>query len=127
MTRMGVVAAVAVATVCGATSTSAWGAEMKIRVKVNETDVIIALADNAASRSLVALLPLRVTLEDYGDVEKIAYLPGKLSTDGAPAASTPSAGDVSYYAPWGNLAFFRKSFQHSPGLVALGKIESGHA
>jgi hypothetical protein len=32
---------------------------------------------------------------------------------------------VSYYAPWGNLAFFRKSFSHSPGLIALGKIESG--
>lgn len=100
---------------------------MKARKKINATDMIVALADNSTSRGLLALLPLRLTLEDYGDVEKIAYLPGKLPTDGAPAASTPSAGDVSYYAPWGNLAFFRKGFQYSPDLIALGKIESGHA
>lgn len=98
---------------------------MKVRMKINEAEVIIALADNASSRDLVALLPLRLTLEDYGAIEKIGYLPRKLSTTGAPAGSTPSAGDVSYYAPWGNLAFFRKSFNHSPGLIALGRIETG--
>ena len=86
---------------------------MKIRMKINEAEVIVALTDNASSRDLVALLPLRLTLEDYGAIEKIGYLPRKLSTTGAPAGSTPSAGDVSYYAPWGNLAFFRKSFNHS--------------
>ena len=32
---------------------------------------------------------------------------------------------MSYYAPWGNLAFFRKDFRYSSGLVRLGKIESG--
>jgi hypothetical protein len=98
---------------------------MKIRMKIKDAEVIIALADTASSRDLAALLPLRLTLEDYGAVEKIGYLPRKLSTEGAPAASTPSAGDVSYYAPWGNLAFFRKGFSHSPGLVPLGRIEAG--
>jgi hypothetical protein len=98
---------------------------MRIRLKMRDTEVIATLLDNATSRDLVAQLPLRLTLEDYGDVEKIGYLPKKLSTDGAPAASTPSAGDLSYYAPWGNLAFFRKGFRHSPGLIRLGKIETG--
>ena len=98
---------------------------MKIRFKIGDADVIVALADNATSRDLVALLPLRLSLEDYGAIEKIGYPPRKLSTEGAPSGTTPSAGDVSYYGPWGNLAFFRKGFSHSPGLIALGKIESG--
>ena len=99
--------------------------DMRIRMKIDETEVVVTLNDSALSRDLAALLPLRLTLEDYGDVEKIGYLPRKLTTEGAPAGSTPSAGDVSYYAPWGNLAFFRKCFRYSPGLVALGKIDAG--
>jgi hypothetical protein len=115
------VTAIAIAT---ATSHAARDS-MKIRIKIHETEVTATLVDNATSRDLVALLPLRLTLEDYGDVEKIAYLPRKLSIEGAPAGSTPSAGDVSYYAPWGNVAFFRKEFRYSNGLITLGKIDSG--
>jgi hypothetical protein len=122
---MALVAAVLISIALGARVSAAESSNMKIRMKVNQTDVVIALADNATARGLVSLLPLRVTLEDYGDVEKIAYLKAKLPTDGAPTASTPSAGDVSYYAPWGNLAFFRKGFRHSTGLIPLGRIESG--
>lgn len=123
--RIALVAAVLMPVQLGASPGAAEASNMKIRMKVNQTDVIIALADNTPARALSALLPLRVTLEDYGDIEKIAYLTTKLPTGGAPTASTPSAGDVSYFAPWGNLAFFRKGFRHSPGLIPLGKIESG--
>jgi hypothetical protein len=121
--RSGVIGAIAIG--FAAEWSNAEASSMKIRMKVKDAEVIIALADNASSRDLAALLPLRLTLEDYGAVEKIGYLPRKLSTDGAPAASTPSAGDVSYYAPWGNLAFFRKGFNHSPGLIPLGRVEAG--
>ena len=62
---------------------------MKIRIRINETEVMATLTDNATSRDLVALLPLRLALEDYGGIEKIGYLPRKLSTEGAPAGSTP--------------------------------------
>jgi hypothetical protein len=36
----------------------------------------------------------------------------------------PAAGDIAYYAPWGNLAIFSKDFGYSRGLVKLGTIES---
>jgi hypothetical protein len=114
-----------VATNYGTGWSDAQAESMKIRFKIKGTEVIVALADNPTSRDLVALLPLRLTLEDYGGIEKIGYPPRKLSTDGAPSGSTPSAGDVSYYAPWGNLAFFRSGFSNSPGLIALGRIETG--
>lgn len=62
---------------------------------------------------------------NYAATEKISYLPRKLSTAGAPAGSDPSAGDITYYAPWGNLAIFYKDFGYSRGLIQLGRIDSG--
>ncbi len=53
---------------------------------------------------LASLLPLSVTLTDYASTEKISDLPRRLATDGAPDGFDPSAGDIGYYAPWGNLA-----------------------
>lgn len=73
----------------------------------------------------VALLPLTLTLSDYGTTEKVSDLPRKLATDGAPVGFKPSVGDIAYYAPWGNLAIFRESFRYSSGLIRLGSIDTG--
>lgn len=53
------------------------------------------------------------------------YLPTKLSTQGAPAGIDPDVGDITYYAPWGNLAIFYRDFGHSTGLIRLGHFEDG--
>ncbi|HQQ70859.1 MAG TPA: cyclophilin-like fold protein [Alicycliphilus sp.] len=95
---------------------------MNIRLTVNGQVLSAALEDNAAARDFLGLLPLTLDLEDYASTEKIAPLPQKLSTAGAPAGMTPSIGDITYYAPWGNLAIFYKGFGHSAGLVKLGHI-----
>lgn len=65
-----------------------------------------------------------MALEDYAGTEKITYLPRKLSTAGAPEGVVPVAGDLAYYAPWGNLAMFYRDFRYSPGLIRLGRITS---
>ena len=98
---------------------------MKIRIRMNGTDVTATLSDNPTSRDFASLLPLTLTLEDYGETEKIGYLPRKLSTQGAPPGSDPSIGHLSYYAPWGNLAIFRRDFRYSSGLINLGKVDTG--
>lgn len=98
---------------------------MKIRMDVEGKVIKATLADNATSRDFVSLLPLTLTLSDYEATEKISDLPRKLSTEGAPAGSDPSIGDITYYAPWGNLALFYKDFGYSKGLIKLGKIDSG--
>jgi hypothetical protein len=99
---------------------------MKIRFTMDGKELATAtLKDNATARELVALLPITLMLEDYAGTEKISYLPRKLSTAGAPAGSDASAGDISYYAPWGNLAIFYKDFRYSKALVLLGRIDSG--
>jgi hypothetical protein len=100
---------------------------MKIRIDVEGTTITGMLEDNATGRDFASLLPLTVTLEDYNRTEKITYLPKKLSTEGAPVGFDPSVGDITYYAPWGNLAIFYRDFGYSSGLIKLGAIESGGA
>jgi hypothetical protein len=97
---------------------------MKIRLTINGKAITATLIDNATVRDFLTLLPMTLTLEDYAATEKISYLPRKLSTAGAPAGSDPSVGDVTYYAPWGNLAFFYRDFGYSTGLIQLGRIDS---
>jgi hypothetical protein len=98
---------------------------MKIRMDVDGTRITATLDDNATSRDFASLLPLTLSLDDYNGTEKISDLPKKLATRGAPEGVDPAAGDIAYYAPWGNLAIFYKDFEYSRGLVKLGRIDSG--
>lgn len=102
---------------------------MKIRIiQISRDGVVMARAtldNHDSARQFAALLPLNLVLKDYAATEKIADLPARLSTKGAPEGYQPSAGDISYYAPWGNLAIFYKDFAFSSGLVRLGRLDSG--
>lgn len=98
-------------------------ARMKIRITVEGAELTATLIDSPTTRDFISLLPLTITLEDYGKTEKISYLPRKLSTQAAPAGIDPAVGDLTYYAPWGNLAIFIHDFGYSNGLVLLGKID----
>jgi len=96
---------------------------MNIQLTIDGQVLSAKLEDNATAHDFLALLPLTLELEDDAATEKIAQLPKKLSTVGAPAGMTPSIGDITYCAPWGNLAIFHKGFSHSAGLVKFGHIE----
>lgn len=96
---------------------------MKIRIEIEGTTLTATLNDTDAARDFASLLPLTITLEDYNATEKIADLPRKLSTTGAPPGSDPEVGDIAYYAPWGNLAIYYRDFAYSAGIVKLGRID----
>ena len=51
-------------------------------------------------------------------------MPARLSIEGAPPGFDPDVGDITYYAPWGNLAIFYRDFGFAQGLVKLGRIDS---
>jgi len=97
---------------------------MKITIDVEGRTITATLDDSPAARDFASLLPLTLTLDDYNSTEKIGYLPRRLSIEGAPAGIDPSPGDLTYYAPWGNLAIFYRDFGYSSGLVKLGAIVS---
>ena len=98
---------------------------MKIRLTAGERSLTASLEDTPTARQFYAQLPLVLTLEDYAATEKIAPLPTKITTEGAPAGMDPDVGDITYYAPWGNLAIFYRDFGYASGLVPLGRIDSG--
>ncbi len=99
---------------------------MKVEPQINEQTIPVVIDDTPTSCAFLQLLPLALTLEDYNGTEKIADLPKQLTTEGAPKAIVPKAGDIAYYAPWGNLAIFYRDFRSSAGLIRLGRIDASN-
>ena len=96
---------------------------MRIRITTQHAVLYAMLEDNPTSKDFWSMLPLTLRLDDYASTEKVSTLARKLRTDRAPAGITPVKGDVTYYAPWGNLALFYRNFEYSEGLIRLGCIE----
>ncbi len=96
---------------------------MKIRFVFDDRTVTATLNDSPSAQDFVSRLPLTLELKDYASTEKIAYLPSKLTKEGGPVGVSAKVGDISYYAPWGNLVVFYKSFGYASGLINLGKID----
>jgi len=97
---------------------------MKIKITINgETEVTATIYDNPTAIDFISMLPLTVTLTDYAGTEKVFDPPGSLSKTGAPVGYDPSVGDITCYAPWGNIAIFYKDFDYASGLICIGKID----
>lgn len=104
------------------------GTAMNIRLTIDGHRVDATLNDSATARDFAALLPLTLNLSDFHETEKIADLPRRLSTSGAPDAAEAKPGDLAYYAPWGNLAlFYRGSGSSDAGLIILGSVHGDTA
>ncbi|WP_060904976.1 cyclophilin-like fold protein [Streptomyces scabiei] len=98
---------------------------MDIRVTLDGRPVDATLNDSPAARDFAELLPLTLDLKDFHQTERIADLPRRLTTSGAPESAAPRAGDLTYYAPWGNLAlFYRDGDSASDDLLILGSIDA---
>lgn len=105
---------------------------LKIKLTVStaggEKAVYATLYDNSVGRDLLSRLPLTLEFSDYNGTEKIARLPTGSpgwDTSDAPDSWDPAPGDLTMYAPWGNLAIFYRDYGPSRGLVPLGKLDPG--
>ncbi|TPM88667.1 hypothetical protein FKO01_56855 [Mesorhizobium sp. B2-3-3] len=98
---------------------------MDIRVTIDGQEVEATLNGSPAARDLASLLPLTLDLEDFHGTERITDPPRKLTTENAPEPQAPKTGDLTYYAPWGNLAIFYKDGPSaSEDLLVLGHIDA---
>ncbi|WP_245873331.1 cyclophilin-like fold protein [Streptomyces phaeoluteigriseus] len=98
---------------------------MNIRLTLDGHPVAATLNDSPTARDFVAQLPLTLSLRDLNQAEKIADLPRKLSTSGAPEGADPEVGDLAYYAPWNQLATYYRDAPYATGLVILGHMAGG--
>ncbi|MBW3115054.1 cyclophilin-like fold protein [Providencia rettgeri] len=96
-----------------------------IEIRLDTQIIEAELEDSEMTRDFIRLLPLTVELADYSSTEKITYLPRKLLTGNTSSGIVPEVGDITYYAPWGNIAIFYQPFSYSSGLFKLGKITQG--
>ena len=99
--------------------------QTQLRLTFSDGEAVVALDDNATVRDFLAMLPATLTFEDYAGSEKISYLTQALSTEDAPDRYDPQVGDVTLYAPWGNLAIFCGDAGSSSGLIPMGHVVSG--
>lgn len=100
-------------------------ATMRIRGTFSDQTFTATLQDNPSARDFASMLPLDLSIDDYATNEKIAYLPRKLTEEGSGPFSNEAPGDLCYYAPWGNLAFFYGAYRYSKGLIRLGRLDDG--
>ena len=96
---------------------------MKIHIVIDGKIISATLNNSQASRDFAALLPLTLQLKDYAGEEKISDLPAKLSTAGSPEGTAARKGELTLYAPWGNLAIFYKPHGYETGLISLGLLD----
>jgi hypothetical protein len=95
-----------------------------IRITFGDTALTARLHDSATARDLAAQLPLTLTFRDHNNVEKTAPLPRDLSLRDAPEGHDPSAGDIGYWAPGGDLVFYYDSdAPYFNGIVRIGEFD----
>jgi len=99
------------------------GTAMKLRLRFGDQDFTATLEDHASARELGAMLPLQLTISDFGGNEKIAYLPRKFTELVRGPVPNAAPGDLCYYVPWGNLAFFHGHYESTRDLVRLGRLD----
>ena len=99
---------------------------VKIRIMSDAGEVVFALNDTPAAKSLVSQLPLRAESELYGSNEIVFHPKEPLDTEnGTEGGGT--AGYLGYFEPWNNIVMYYGDFDEYPGLYILGEAVSGAA
>ncbi len=108
----------------GASRNEPEATSLKVNITVGNRTITATMEDNAAGRDFLSRLPLEVTLNDYNNTtEKIFYPMPALTTEGVTRGCAPTPGDITIYAPWGNVAIFCKNWSHSNDLIRIGRID----
>jgi hypothetical protein len=99
---------------------------MQIHITIGATTMTATLDDNPTARDFAALLPLSLILRDFGAAEKVSgTLSRPLSEQGAPATAAGAVGDIAYYVPWRNIAFYRGPGPNAAGVIRIARITCG--
>jgi hypothetical protein len=94
-----------------------------VTISIGGAELAGRLDDTATARDLATQLPLTVVMSDHDGAEKTGPLPRALTTSGAPEGHDPSAGDIGYYAPGGDLVlYYDDAAPYFDGIVRVGRF-----
>jgi hypothetical protein len=100
---------------------------MRIDITISDQRFTATLDHNAATKDLLAQLPVTVDMVDHGGVEKTGPLPEPLSLEDQPEGADPEVGDLGYYAPGNDLVLYYGDQSYFPGIVVLGRLDGNAA
>ena len=96
-----------------------WGeADAKLEIVIGSAVFTATLADTTAAQEFAQMLPMTITLDDYGGFEKVGSLGRSLTTSNS--QTTTAAGDIVLYNS-SNIVMFYGS--NSWSYTRLGKID----
>jgi hypothetical protein len=101
-------------------STGSTMAQERVRISSDWGDVVAELADNAATRRLMQMLPLTIPMRDHLRQEKTGRLPEPL-----PSAGRQVDFAVGTLGLWGSddfVIYYRSGRVPSPGIIVLGHV-----
>ncbi len=98
-------------------------AQERIKISSEWGFVTAELADNAATKALLGMLPLTIPMTDHLRQEKTGSLPS-----GLPAAARQRAfknGTIGLWGPDHFVVYYRDGEVPQPGIVILGEVKGG--
>ena len=98
---------------------------MKISVSDATHSVTYELNETSAAKSLYQMLPFEVTVQNYGNNEKIFYPPTTVAYGSDGIEGDCPAGTLALFSPWGNVVMYYGGAGRYSGLYILGKAIDG--
>jgi len=99
--------------------------DMQVKITPRGHTAIFRMYDTVAAKEFYDQLPLKLDLSNFRDAQWMFYPPEKLSVTAREAYHDGKKGELSYYAPWGDVVMFYGNFGSAPGLCELGHAVSG--
>lgn len=98
---------------------------MHVKITSKGQNAVFQLYDTRAARELYDQLPLQLELSNFRDAQWMFYPPRKLSVSQREAYHDGKKGELSYYAPWGDVFMLYEDFYAGDEMHRLGIGFSG--
>jgi hypothetical protein len=94
--------------------------DMQVKITSMGNTAIFRLYDTGAAKEFYDQLPLKLDLTNFRDAQWMFYPPKKLSVTAREAYHDGKKGELSYYAPWGDVFMLYKDFYAGDEMHRLG-------
>ena len=94
--------------------------DMQVKITSQGNTATFRLYDTVAAKEFYDQLPLKLELSNFRDAQWMFYPPKKLSVTAREAYHDGKKGELSYYAPWGDVFMLYKDFYAGDEMHRLG-------